>query len=88
MPKVVRIDNKDEVPTAGEPCDNVVSLLEDLLQAARSGEIVGVAGVRVYPGKEGYLRTASGFWGGYCDSYSSVGGLDDVKFCMLKRMND
>lgn len=87
--KVVRIDTGDEIASVpGRSNAALVSLLERLLQQARDGEIQGVSGAVTYPATEGYLRSAASFWAGAVDAFSSVGALEDAKYCMLRRLNE
>lgn len=85
--KVVLINGEVHV-TPGDPVASVVSVLEDLLQRAKAGEIVGIVGAQVYPSVSGYLLPASNFWGGFSDSTAAIGALEDAKFRMLQRITD
>ncbi len=85
--KVVRFDGEGPLPVPGEPVQNVVEVLEELLEMAKSGEIVGIIGAQVYTSKEGYLRPASNFHGGYVDSSITAGALQMALWEMFERMN-
>jgi hypothetical protein len=78
----------ERIASPGTISEHLVESLELLLEQARSGEIVGMAGVVTYPSKVGYVLPASDFCVGYTDSYAAVGALEDTKFQMLQRMND
>jgi hypothetical protein len=67
------------LPPAAEPNSNVVEELERLLEAARAGEIVGLAGAYVHRDK-----VVSYSYAGAVASYSMLGGLDCLKERLLR----
>ena len=62
------------VPTQNEPNPTLINELEQLLAAARSGEIVGLAGAYVRSD-----RITHYVYAGQVDSYGLIGGLECVK---------
>jgi len=81
MTNVVNLSGEVVFPTApGEPDMNVVRELEDLLEKARSGEIVGIAASYTYRD----YATGSKLTG--VTSYSLVGRLEEVKADILKSL--
>ena len=66
---------KGAVPVAdGKPIETVVRELERLLEAAKAGEVVGMAGA--YQHKD---RVVTYSYAGQVGGYSILGGLDCVK---------
>lgn len=77
--EVVSIFHGDTVPSTGTVSDNLVEFLEDCLQRAKSGEIVGLVGAMVYPAKVGYVQSAGTFIVGYSGAFATIGALEVVK---------
>ena len=67
--------NHEQQP--GEPNDHVIAELERLLEAARAGEIVGMAGAYVHRGK-----VVSYSYAGTIGGYALLGGLE----CLQQRL--
>lgn len=63
---------------------SLVEFLEDLLERAKSGAVVGVAGTMVYPSQHGYVGVAGDFDVGYTSCFAAVGALESVKMHILK----
>ena len=63
----------------GQPNATVIAELERLLEAARAGEIIGVAGSYVHRDK---VVTYS--FAGIVGSYGLIGGLDCVKERLIR----
>jgi hypothetical protein len=66
-------------PPTSEPNSTVVEELERLLEAARAGEILGLAGAYVHRDK-----VVSYSYAGAVASYGMLGGLDCVKERLLR----
>lgn len=66
-------------PQAAEPNSTVVDELERLLEAARAGEIVGLAGAYVHRDK-----LVSYSFAGAVAGYATIGGLECVKERLLR----
>ncbi|VFU07299.1 conserved hypothetical protein [Methylocella tundrae] len=66
-------------PPSSEPNATVIEELERLLEAARSGEILGLAGAYVHKDK-----VVSYSYAGAVASYGMLGGLDCVKERLLR----
>jgi hypothetical protein len=64
---------------AAQPNRNVVDELERLLQAAKAGDIVGMAGTYVHKD-----RIVTYSFAGAVASYGMIGGLDCVKERLLR----
>jgi hypothetical protein len=75
---VISLRGNFTVPSA-EPNSTVIEELERLLEAARAGEILGVAGAYVHRDK---VVTYS--YAGAVGSYGMIGGLDCVKERLLR----
>ncbi len=86
--QVHRIQDGFIQPTGREPNEDLVSYLEELLEKARSGEIIGIAGGVSYPSPVGFMLPCEGFRAGWSASTTMVGTLDEVKFRILRSMND
>lgn len=84
--KVVSISGAN-VPVPGTISDSLVDFLEESLEKALSGEIVGMAGAVVYPSENGYSGSAGSFSMGFSNSYASIGALEDAKFKILKDLD-
>ncbi len=76
--KVVNIRGGFALPSA-QPNPTLIEELERLLDAARAGEIVGMAGTYVHRDK-----TVSYSYAGAIASYGMLGGLDCVKERLLR----
>jgi len=85
-PEVVYLFNGMPVPVPGTVSKNLVKWLEDMLERARSGEIVGMVAAYEYPSVAGTIRPAGYSVVGYVDSYSIVGAIETAKYGMLQRM--
>lgn len=72
MTKVVGIHGYK--PTFKEPNPKVIELLEDLLEQARSGEIIGLSGALLY-----HDKLSGTVYGGIVGTYGMVGALDVMK---------
>lgn len=59
---------------AGDPVEPCVSALEDMLERARAGEVIGVAMAVMHSD-----RSSSFTFGGYLDSYGVIGALEMVR---------
>lgn len=70
--RVVSINGCDVTP--GKPDPGVVKVLEELLEMARSGEIVAIAAVSMHQDKLSSWRTA-----GRLGGYSIIGGTEVMK---------
>jgi hypothetical protein len=55
-----------------------------LLEQAKSGAIVGIAGAVAFPSVEGYCLPASTFSAGFCVSEAVVGSLERIKYSLLR----
>lgn len=88
--------NADEAPTettmrttkgpetpAGAPVESVVRELEQLLEAARKGEIIGFAGAYQYPS-----RIVGYSFAGAVQGYAMLGGLECVRMRLAQRAID
>lgn len=77
-PKIVAIHNGRPLPEPGKPNDACVRELEKLLDQARAGEVVGLAGGILYADR------AAGFCLiGDCGGYSQLGALEVVRKRLL-----
>ncbi|WGJ14844.1 hypothetical protein QEV83_00530 [Methylocapsa sp. D3K7] len=76
--KVVNIRGGFAFPSS-QPNPTLIEELERLLEAARAGEIVGMAGTYVHRDK-----TVSYSYAGAIASYGMLGGLDCVKERLLR----
>lgn len=65
-------------PPSAEPNSTVIEELERLLEAARAGEILGMAGAYIHKDK-----VVSYSYAGAVASYGMLGGLDCVKQRLL-----
>jgi len=73
-----------EIKTAKTECNEmVVKRLEELLEKARSGEIVGIAGAMLLGDSD-----IKWFWSGAFDPYQTVGCLEELKAEILKMVNE
>jgi hypothetical protein len=86
--QVVRIRDGYVQPTGTEPDEDLVKFLEELLERARSGDIVGVAGAASAPSPVGSVQPTESFRAGWSISVGMVGALEDVKYRILRDMND
>ncbi len=86
--QVVRIRDGYTQPTGTEPNEDLVKFLEELLERARSGDIVGVAGAASSPSPVGSIQPIESFRCGWNVSTGMVGALEDVKFRILRDLND
>ena len=84
--EVVYLFNGMPVPVPGTVSENLVRWLEDMLERAKSGEIVGMVAAYEYPSASGTIRPASYSVVGYVDSYSIVGALECAKQEMVRRI--
>lgn len=75
-------------PTGTEPEEGLVEFLEELLEKARSGEIVGLAGAASYPSPVGTIMPVESFRVGWNASVSMVGALEDVKHRILRNLDN
>ena len=75
---VVALRGEFQAPSASEVNQRLVAELERLLDAARSGEIVGMAGTYLHRDKG-----ASYSFAGMVGSYSLIGGLECIKARLL-----
>ncbi|MGA3342359.1 MAG: hypothetical protein ABSD11_17520 [Methylocella sp.] len=76
--KVVSLRGNFNVPPA-QPNNTLIEEIERLLEAARAGEIVGMAGTYVHKDK-----AVSYSYAGAVASYGMLGGLDCVKERLLR----
>lgn len=86
--QVHRITDGDIQPSGGEPNENLVEFLEELLEKARSGEIIGIAGGAMHPSPVGSIMVTSNFRCGWNSSIAMVGTLEDVKYRILRDLNN
>lgn len=86
--QVHRISDGHTQPAGGEPDENLVEFLEELLEKARSGEIIGLAGAASYPSPVGSIMPTESFRIGWNASVAMVGSLEDVKYRILRSLND
>lgn len=86
-PKVVAITG-EAVALPGMPNQNLVEFLDEVLEKARSGEIVGMAGTMGYSSKEGYVLVSSPFYVGFAASHSMIGALERVKYDLIREMGE
>ena len=86
--EVVSIAYGDAVPSAGTVSDNLIEFLEDCLQRAKSGEIVGMVGAMAYPAKVGYIQSAGTFIVGYSGAFATIGALEVVKMNIAADLGD
>lgn len=71
--------NGGPTPRAGDGNQTLIEELERLLQAARAGEVVGLAGAYVHGNKlVGYS------FAGEVSGYALIGGLECVKQCLTR----
>lgn len=77
MAEVVGINGCVSI-AAGIPRDDLVEELERLIEAARSGEIQGIAGAILY--RDGATSVVAA---GLCNSRGVIGGLEVVKFRLI-----
>ncbi len=86
---VVKITGGYALPVPGEPVQNCIEVLEEALEQARAGDIVGVVIVRVYPAAHGYIMPADISRGGWFKTYAAVGALHvaahDVTTMLLEK---
>lgn len=77
----------DGGPISSPLCQqDLVEFLEDALEKAKSGEIIGMSGVMVHPSTVGAVRCSTWFVRGDWDSHSAVGGLEVAKARIVKEM--
>jgi hypothetical protein len=76
--KVVSLRGSVTLPPT-QPNHTLIEEIERLLEAARAGEIVGMAGTYVHKD-----RTVSFSYAGAVASYAMLGGLDCVKDRLLR----
>ena len=76
--KVVSLHG-DYSPEAVQPNDTVVKELERLLEAARAGQLVGIAGAYLHRDK-----IVSYSYAGVAAGYSVLGGLECLKERLLR----
>ena len=88
MADVVSLTGRLQIPVKGESNANLVTFLEEVLEKARSGWIVGMAGSCAYPSSFGTIMPADSFKVGWTDSFAVIGGLEDAKFLILRRLNE
>jgi len=74
MPKVTSIFDGGMIPEPGEANASLVSYLEDLLEAARSGEIVGVCCANLHSDRTGGFSNV-----GIVGGYSMLGAINMAK---------
>lgn len=71
------------VASPGKVSENLIEFLEDCLQRARSGDIVGMTGAICYPSTVGFVQAAGTFSVGFTGGYATIGGLEAVKLSLL-----
>lgn len=76
-PKVVRINGEPHIGDDGKPVTEVIDLLEEMLEAARSGELCGVHMGLVWK-DEATGRSSAGF-----SSLALIGQLELIKLDQL-----
>lgn len=86
--QVHRIGDGHPQPSGGEPNEELVELLEELLEKARSGEILGIAGAAAYPSPVGTIMPVGSFRSGWSSSVAMAGALENVKYRILRSLND
>lgn len=67
--------------------ENLVKFLEDSLEKAKSGEIIGMVGAIVYPSGTGYVMPSNWFVSGDRDCFSALGALEMAKHCLVEEMS-
>jgi len=85
--QVHRLSDGQPQPANGEPNENLIKLLEELLERARAGDIIGIAGALSFPSPVGSILPVQSFRSGWNASASMAGALEDVKFRILRDMN-
>ena len=85
--KVVAIFG-EAIAAPGTVSSELVKFLEETLEKARSGEVVGISGALTSPSSDGYVLPADDFCAGYCDSTAAIGALEYAKFLMLRRIHE
>lgn len=80
---VISLRGASEGPTAvsGQPNPSCVNELERLLEAARAGEIIGLAGSYVHCN-----HVVSYSYAGALGGYSLIGGLTHLKHILMSRL--
>lgn len=86
--KVHRICDGHTQPSGGEPDENLVEFLENLLERARAGDVIGVAAAVALPSPVGSIMPVESFRVGWNASAAMVGALEDVKYRILRSLND
>lgn len=79
MTAEVRAINGGAIALPGDPSEDVVECLEDLLARARAGEITGIAGAYTTATGEGWVQRASSYEAGHAYGYALVGALEHIK---------
>jgi hypothetical protein len=71
--------NENAVLTHGEPDDDLIAALEDMLASARSGSLRAMAYAAI-----SNERAISTSWRGHCDQHDMVAGVGMLQYRFLK----
>lgn len=71
--------NGGRIAVPGEPSENLVQCLEDLLARARAGEITGIAGAYTTATGRGWVQSSASFEAGHAYGFSLIGALETIK---------